>query len=331
MARPRGWLIALAHGGFLRALADMPAGRVDEAAEDARMAYDFKRVNSPPAALLWSILPLADARLEQDELDEAATILAEAAAVPGSLTLPMLLERRARLHLARHRPADAHDDLAAAADSWHRIGMRHPGLAAWRVDDCQALAELGDTAAARRLAGEHLDLAARLGLPGPCGAGLRAAAHAAAPDDAIALLTKAVETLEGTPARLELVRALVDLGAALRRASHRATARGPLTRALDLAEHGGMRLLANRARAELLATGARPRRSAASGVDALTPAERRVVALAAGGCGNREIAQQLYVTRRTVETHLTHAFQKLGVTTRAGLAEVMAARTPAAR
>ena len=80
-----------------------------------------------------------------------------------------------------------------------------------------------------------------------------------------------------------------------------------------------MRALADRARAELLAAGARPRRTASSGWDALTPAERRVATLAANGCGNREIAQQLFVTRRTVETHLTHVFQKLGVTTRAEL------------
>lgn len=330
-ARPRGWLIALAHGRFLRAFAEIPAGLVHEAAADARMAYDFKLVNSPPSAVIWSLLPLAEALIEQDEPDEAEALLAGATVEPGSLAAPMFLERRARLRLAQHRPAEAHADLAAAADAWHRLGMRHPGMAPWRVDDCQALAESGDLAAARRLADEHLGLAARVGLPGPRGAGLRAAAHAAPPEEAIALLTAAVETLDGTPARLELVRALVDLGAALRRASHRAAARAPLVRALDLADRGGMRLLARRARAELLAAGARPRRSACSGVDALTPAERRVATLAAGGCGNREIAQQLFVTRRTVETHLTHTFQKLGVTTRAELAQVMAAATTAAR
>jgi len=87
-----------------------------------------------------------------------------------------------------------------------------------------------------------------------------------------------------------------------------------------------MRALADRARAELLATGARPRRTAAHGWEALTPAERRVATLAAEGCGNREIAQQLFVSRRTVETHLTHVFQKLGVATRAELTATRAAR-----
>jgi DNA-binding CsgD family transcriptional regulator len=130
-----------------------------------------------------------------------------------------------------------------------------------------------------------------------------------------------VATLDGTPAVLEHVRALVDLGAALRRANRRTAAREPLRCALDKAQQGGMRRLARRAREELHACGARPRREALSGAEALTAAEHRVARLAAQGRSNPEIAQQLYVTRRTVETHLTHAFQKLGVTTRAALAE----------
>jgi DNA-binding CsgD family transcriptional regulator len=81
-----------------------------------------------------------------------------------------------------------------------------------------------------------------------------------------------------------------------------------------------MRLLARRARHELAATGARPRRAAVTGVDSLTPAEHLVATLAAQGHSNPEIAQRLYVTRRTVETHLTHVYAKLGVATRADLA-----------
>jgi DNA-binding CsgD family transcriptional regulator len=84
-----------------------------------------------------------------------------------------------------------------------------------------------------------------------------------------------------------------------------------------------MRLLARRARHELQSAGARPRRAALSGVDALTPAEHRVALLAADGLTNREIAEQLYVTQRTVETHLTHAFQKLDVSSRSELGTVV--------
>jgi DNA-binding CsgD family transcriptional regulator len=325
-ARTRGWLIALAHGGFLRAMAEVPAGRIDEAGEDARMAYEFKQYSSPPIALIWSLLPLVDVLIEQDELAAAEEMLGRAVAIPGSLTAPMLWERRGRLRLAQRRPAEAHAELLKAAAEWEGLGMLHPALASWRVDDCIALAELGEIAEARRTADQHLEMARKVGIKGAIGAGLRAAARATTSDEAATLLETAVETLEGSPFRLELVRALVDLGAVQRRAGQRAAAREPLTRALDLAGRGGMRALGNRARAELLAAGARPRRTACSGWEALTPAERRVATLAAGGCGNREIAQQLFVTRRTVETHLTHVFQKLGVTTRAELTTTRAAR-----
>ena len=126
--------------------------------------------------------------------------------------------------------------------------------------------------------------------------------------------------LADSPAQLEHTRVLVDLGAALRRANRRADAREPLRRALDLAERHGMRLLARRARDELHAAGARPRRAALTGPQALTAAEHRVARLAAEGHSNREIAEQLYVTQRTVETHLTHVFAKLDIHARAELA-----------
>ena len=132
--------------------------------------------------------------------------------------------------------------------------------------------------------------------------------------------------LAGSPARLEHTRALVALGAALRRANRRADARDPLRRALEQADRGGMLRLARRAREELNAAGARPRRSALSGPGALTPAEHRVAELAARGHGNRAIAERLYVTPRTVETHLTHAFQKLDIRSRADLAAALQAQ-----
>jgi len=106
--------------------------------------------------------------------------------------------------------------------------------------------------------------------------------------------------------------------------NRRADARIPLRDALDLAERGGMRLLADRARHELRAVGARPRRSALSGIASLTPAEHRVATLAAEGHSNPQIAQQLYITRRTVETHLTHIFQKLDISTRGELTTLFA-------
>jgi DNA-binding CsgD family transcriptional regulator len=144
----------------------------------------------------------------------------------------------------------------------------------------------------------------------------------------VGLLEQAVGLLDPSPARLEHTRALVDLGSVLRRINRRSAARDPLRQGLELAERGGMLRLALRARSELGACGARPRRSAVTGIDSLTPAERQVADLAATGQSNREIAQRLYVTRRTVETHLTHAFAKLGISGRSELVDLFAQAGP---
>ena len=120
-------------------------------------------------------------------------------------------------------------------------------------------------------------------------------------------------SLRGSPALLERAHSLAELGAALRRAGQRAAAREPLAEALDLAARCGARPLAARAREELKATGARPRRAWRTGVEALTPSELRVARLAAEGRSNREIAHELYVTLKTVEGHLARAYTKLGI------------------
>jgi DNA-binding NarL/FixJ family response regulator len=325
-ARPRGWLIALAHGGQLRAMALTRAGHARDAEADARLAFDYKLPVTPRPTMLYALSFLLDALVELDELEAAEAALASAGVgdpPAGVLGAPLVLQGRARLRLAQQRPADAHSDLIDAAARWHELGCCHPVLASWRVEAAEALARLGDSDGARKLAGQQLDLANRLGTPGARGTALRAAARAAPPDQRITLLQQAVSLLSGSPAGLERARALVDLGAALRRANRRGEAREPLSRALDLAQRGGLRLIAQRARDELLAAGARPRRDMLTGPEALTPAEHRIAALAAAGHTNREIAEQLYITLRTVETHLTHAFQKLQITTRAQLADSM--------
>ncbi|MET0771026.1 MAG: LuxR C-terminal-related transcriptional regulator, partial [Solirubrobacteraceae bacterium] len=322
VALPRGWRIALAHGCMLRAMALVRAGRPRDAESDARIAFEYKLPVTPARAMLWTLTFLLEALNELDELDDADESLARARQLgdppPGALAAPLFLQARARLRLAQRRHADARSDLLTAAARWDELRITHPGFATWRVD----LAEASEDGAPD-LAQQHLVLAERLGVAGPKGAALRALARSG---DRIPLLEEACAVLEGSPNRLEHTRALVDLGAALRRANRRNDAREPLRRALDLADRGGMRLLARRARHELHSAGARPRRAALSGVDALTPAEHRVALLAADGLTNREIAEQLYVTQRTVETHLTHAFQKLDLTSRSELQERVVAQ-----
>jgi DNA-binding NarL/FixJ family response regulator len=137
------------------------------------------------------------------------------------------------------------------------------------------------------------------------------------------LLQESMATLRDSPARLELAHSLTELGAAVRRAGHRAAAGDLLAEALELSVRCGARRLAARVREELKATGARPRRVWRTGVEALTPSELRIVRLAADGHTNREIAHELYVTLKTVEGHLSRAYTKLGITGRGELPGVL--------
>jgi DNA-binding CsgD family transcriptional regulator len=134
--------------------------------------------------------------------------------------------------------------------------------------------------------------------------------------------------LEQSPGRLEHAYALTDLGAALRRGNRRTEARDQLRSGLELAQRCGATRLAERAHEELVAAGARPRRLVMSGVESLTPSERRTAALAAEGLTNKEIAQTLFVTPRTVEMHLSNAFRKLDIATRTQLPAALAASAP---
>jgi DNA-binding NarL/FixJ family response regulator len=137
-------------------------------------------------------------------------------------------------------------------------------------------------------------------------------------------LRESVAALEGSTARLEHAKALAALGSALRLARRPTEAREPLRRALELAAACGAQGLADHVRSELHAAGSRPRRDALSGVESLTPSERRVVDLATAGHTNRDIAQELYVTPKTVEVHLSNAYRKLGISSRRELERALA-------
>jgi DNA-binding CsgD family transcriptional regulator len=192
-------------------------------------------------------------------------------------------------------------------------GERDPGLLDWRSGAALALAALGDRGRARELSGQVIVLGSELGKPRAHGVGLRVAGVI---ENSIEFLREAVARLAGATAELEHARALIDLGAALRRHNHRKEAREPLREGVALAQRCGATALRDRGQAELIATGARPRRVALRGADALTPSERRVAGLAARGLSTPEIAQQLFVTVNTVESHLRHVYSKLGIHSR---------------
>jgi DNA-binding CsgD family transcriptional regulator len=151
------------------------------------------------------------------------------------------------------------------------------------------------------------------------GVALRAAALVAQPSDEEGLAAS-VALLRDGGARLELARSLVEMGAALRRAGRRADAREPLREGLEVAVECGADALAGRAHEELVAAGAKPRRDPTESRSNLTPSERRVAHMAAEGMTNREIAQALFVTENTIETHLRSVYRKLDIHSRSQLA-----------
>jgi DNA-binding SARP family transcriptional activator/DNA-binding CsgD family transcriptional regulator len=220
---------------------------------------------------------------------------------------------------------DAEAALAAAEDFERRrlSFIESPAWAPWRSLKAQALDRLDRREEAIALLEEELELARRWGAPGTLGRTLRILGTLKR-HDGIEELEEAVALLERSTARLELARTLAALGSALRRARRPTEAREPLRRALELADLCGARALAEEARAELYAAGARPRTEALSGVEALTASERRVVDLAAAGESNRDIAQALFVTPKTVEVHLSNSYRKLGIRSRRELPAALA-------
>jgi DNA-binding CsgD family transcriptional regulator len=269
---------------------------------------------------------VADALMEQGRLDEAAAALTRAGfgeSLPESARLLFLGDSSARLRLLRGDLSGGVEALLEAGRRFEAVGSRNPAFIAWRSPAALALRRLGDEDKAGRLVGEELELARSWGAPRALGAALRAAGLIEGGERGLGLLEEAVDALSESPARLEHAKARTELGAALRRANRRSEAREQLRQGLELATICGAASLAERAETELLATGARPRRIALSGVASLTPSERRVAELAAEGPTNREIAQALFVTQRTVEIHLTSIYRKLAISSRSQLSAAL--------
>src|SRR5205823_2230508 len=203
-----------------------------------------------------------------------------------------------------------------------------PSYLPWRSQAALAQLALGDQESAGRLAEEELELARAFGAPRALGVAKRAVGVVAGGDRGELLLREAIDAFEHGDAKLERARALADLGALLRRRNRRTEARELLRDALDVAHRLGATPLAARAETELRATGARPRRVVLTGLDSLTASELRVCELASHGLTNREIAQSLFVTARTVEGHLTSVFRKLRVHSRDELPAALAGSAP---
>jgi DNA-binding CsgD family transcriptional regulator len=231
--------------------------------------------------------------------------------------------------LARMWVRAARREHAAALADWHEalrwIAPRRPN-AGW-IEDLAVAADVhlatGDRSGADALVAEAAELAEAWGTPRGLGIALHAQARTGGGRDAIDMLRRATDLLAQSPARFEEAKARVSLGAALRRAGYRVESREPLRAGYELARRCGADGLAERARAELRASGIRVRREVATGADSLTPSERRIAGMAAAGLSNPEIAQELFLTVKTIEMHLTRSYRKLDIRGRSDLARAL--------
>jgi DNA-binding CsgD family transcriptional regulator len=204
------------------------------------------------------------------------------------------------------------------------MGVREPGIFPFEGDAVEALVALGELDTAEGLIevmearGQDLDRPRLLALAWRGRGMLHAAAGEA--ETAEEAFRRALAEHQGVELPLERARTLLEHGVALRRARQKRSARDTLDEAVGIFDALGARLWAERARGERARVGGR-----APSRGELTPTERRVAELAAEGKANKEIASELHVTVRTVETHLTKIYEKLGIRGRGELARRLSA------
>ena len=322
-ARDRGSSVTFSLASWMRSHAHYRRGELADAEADAQAALDANAegwFTAPVGFLVDALIERGDLEAAQDAFD--AHGLTDGL-FPNLLVANLLLDARGRLRCAQGRFDQGLTDLLAVGERLAAWETTNPAVIQWRSSAALAYVALGDLGAARRLSDEEVGLARAFGAPRALGVALRAAGLVQPASAGIELLREAVSVLERPRARLEYARALTDLGAALRRRGRRTDARDPLRQGLDLANQCGAGALAARAREELITTGARPRRERLSGAQALTASERRIATLAASGMTNREIAQALFITVKTVKAHLGHVFQKLDISERGRLADAL--------
>lgn len=328
-ARANGAGIAVAALSSLRSLVSYRRGALLEAEADAQTALLLAAEIRGAEALTVNAIAMAiHTGLDRGAPDEELRALARLAPddlEPDLIPMMQLVLARARLEAERGDPGEAvrrYLALDRPDPGWSANG---PSVLPWRSGVAPVLAALGEQERAAELAAEEVRLARMAGTPRALGVALRVAAllrEGAEREDG---LREAVAVQAAGPSRLEHARALLDLGAVQRGAGDRAEAKATLEEARELAARCAADALVARADTELEAAGARARRRDRADRDALTPSERRVAEMAARGQTNREIAQALFVSEKTVENHLTKVYGKLGIRRRAQLAGALPA------
>lgn len=325
-AHKRGNAPAAAEAALMNSFVHLARGEVHDAYLDAHSAVEGVTSGWHGLAPM-AVGTLAHCLIERGELDEAEHLLCHAEAdidrEQASGLKSWIYMSRGRLQYSRGKMQAALDDFLAAGRALSAFGTVNPAVLRWRSMAGLAAHALGDTQLASDLIDQELHLADAFGLAQDIGAALRAKAVITSGPRRESLLRESLSVLEGAGNAVDLAETLFCLGAEIRRRGQRTQAREPLSRAMDVAHRCGARALEARVREELLATGAKPRRPTMTGVESLTPTERRVATLAAEGLTNPEIAVRLYLAKSTIAWHLRHVFLKLGIESRGDLVDVL--------
>lgn len=317
-------ILASANGHAFLSQAFRLGGRLHDAETEARTAREIASSVPGLSSYTWlSITALGAALLARGDVEGFKEVMGPIDLSLGPLEMPgnpFPLELRAYLHLEEGNLEAAAADFLSLGEKSERAGLSNPSYPTWRQEATEVLAALGRTREAEDVIAVAEERARAFGAPHTIASVLRARAMLEPRDRSIEILEDAARIFESSGPVNELARTLGVLGGALRRRSDRAAAREVLTRSIDLAEACGADGVGRRSRDELVAAGGTRKPRPVTGLGALTASELRIARLAAGGLTNKEIAERLFVTLRTVETHLTHAYEKLGIGGRPELA-----------
>jgi DNA-binding CsgD family transcriptional regulator len=310
----RGSSFARAGALGCRSVLAMNEGRPGDAEVDARANAAG---GIPPIMVPVNASFRVRALTEQGKLDEARDEMVGAGIEnnPGGPTvLRWIPWGQAVYHEARGDLAAVRAAVAPLEED-DRSGRSMKALS-WRALLARTIARGGHSEEADRLATEHLEWAEWWGRPGALGIALRAHALAGPNDQRRDRMEAAVEKLTASSLGTEEAKARTELGISFLRTGQKKAGVAEIEAGLELATACGARLTAEAAASELEIAGTAPRRLA---FDELTASERRVAEYAAAGQTNRQIAEELFVTPKTVENHLTRVYAKLGVNSRRDL------------
>ncbi|BEP11788.1 AAA family ATPase [Acidothermaceae bacterium B102] len=327
MSRRSGSLIGVLTAAGYRGWLHSRRGDLASAEAQLRAGLVYSMQSQMSLLVVTAVAFLSEAMLERSSLDDIVALVESIEITPDFARTgggALLLTTRGRLRAARGQREQAAADLRAVAEVFGPLGFGPP-FTFWRSELAIVL-HASEPAEATTLVTDELALAHATGVPWAPAVTLRAAGTLAGGSAGLEQLRRSVELLAASAATLEHARSLVEYGAALRRDGQRIQAREALSAGAELAYRCGADRLSARAMGELRATGARPRRVVRTGVDALTVSELRAARLVADGHSNADVAQSLFVSLKTVETHLSHVYAKLGLsgpTARRDLAEAL--------